>query len=128
MEDSESSECYFYSHVQITTVTPPSAANPLPPPAPINNGNNKKNNYVVCFVQYVSFSMFCKERVAIYDMLCLSEDSPSWLDSLQLLLEICHLLGTEGKIITVSRVTLARRRIRLSYIVERAGSKDRKFI
>lgn len=85
---------------------------------------------MVCFVQYISFFMLCKGRVAIYGMLqvCLSEDSPAWLDSFQLLLEICHLLGTEGMFITVSRVTLAEAKKRLSYIMERAGSKDKKFI
>lgn len=85
---------------------------------------------MVRFVQYISFFMLCKGRVAIYGMLqvCLSEDSPAWLDSFQLLLEICHLLGTEGMFITVSRVTLAEAKKQLSYIMERAGSKDKKFI
>lgn len=71
--------------------------------------------------------MLCKGRVAIYGMLqaCLSEHSPAWLDSFQLLLEICHLLGTEGMFITVSRVTLAEAKKQLSYIMERAGSKDK---
>lgn len=94
------------------------------------NSNNNKSYYIVCFVQYISFFTVCKGRVAIYGMLqvCLSEVSPAWLDSFQLLLEICHLLGTEGMFITVSRVTLAEAKKQLSYTVERAGSKDKKCI
>lgn len=78
-------------------------------------------------MQSLYFFMLCKGRVAIYGMLqaCLSEHSPAWLDSFQLLLEICHLLGTEGMFVTVSRVTLAEAKKQLSYIMERAGSKDK---
>lgn len=81
-------------------------------------------------MQYISFFTLGEGRVAIYGMLqaCLSEDSPAWLDSFQLLLEICHLLGTGGMFITVSRVTSAEAKKQLSYIMERAGSKDKKFI
>lgn len=94
----------------------------------INNSNNNKSNYIVCFVQCITFFRLCKGRVAIYGMLqvCLSEESPAWLDSFQLLLEICHLLGTEGMFITVSRVTLAAAKKQLSYIMERVGSKEKK--
>lgn len=71
-------------------------------------------------MQCVSFFTLCKGRVAIYGRLqvCLSEDSPAWLDGFQLLLEICHLLGAEGMFITVSGVALAEAKQQLSYKME----------
>jgi len=78
----------------------------------------------------VPFSALCKGRGLLFTACSKSafrKAAQLWLESFQLLLGICHLLGRERMFITVSRVTSAEVKKQLGYTMERAGPKDEKF-
>lgn len=67
-----------------------------------------------CYLRYAPSLLFRKQ--------------PSLAGQLSVATGNMSLIRTEGLFITVSRVTLAEAKKQLSYIIERARSKDKKFM